>query len=39
MIIGGGLLITRRLRLLGLAATFWLTLVAGSACWRRPATA
>src|SRR6476659_5737812 len=29
VIVGGGLLITRRLRLLGLAAAFWLTLVAG----------
>ena len=29
VIIGGGLLITRRLKLLGLAAAFWLTLVAG----------
>jgi hypothetical protein len=29
VIIGGGLLITRRLRLLGLAAAFWLTLMAG----------
>jgi hypothetical protein len=27
VIVGGGLLITRRLRLLGLAASFWLTLV------------
>ena len=30
VIIGGGLLITRRLRLLGLAAAFWLTLAAGT---------
>ena len=30
VIIGGGLLITRRLRLLGLAAAFWLTLTAGT---------
>ena len=29
VIIGGGLLITRRLRLLGLAASFWLTLAVG----------
>ena len=29
VIIGGGLLITRRLHLLGLAAAFWLTLTAG----------
>ena len=29
VIIGGGLLITRRLRLLGLAATFWVTLSVG----------
>ena len=29
VIIGGGLLITRRLRLLGLAATFWVTLAVG----------
>ena len=29
VILGGGLQITRRLRLLGLAAAFWLTLVAG----------
>ena len=29
VIIGGGLLITRRLKLLGLAATFWLVLAAG----------
>jgi Na+-translocating ferredoxin:NAD+ oxidoreductase RnfD subunit len=29
VIIGGGLLITRRLRLLALAATFWLTLASG----------
>jgi Na+-translocating ferredoxin:NAD+ oxidoreductase RnfD subunit len=29
VIIGGGLLITRRLRLLGLAAAFWFTLAAG----------
>jgi len=29
VIIGGGLLITRRLRLLALAATFWVTLAAG----------
>ena len=30
VIIGGGLLITRRLRLLALAATFWVTLAAGT---------
>jgi Na+-translocating ferredoxin:NAD+ oxidoreductase RnfD subunit len=29
VIVGGGLLITRRLKLLGLAATFWLTLAVG----------
>ena len=29
-IVGGGLLITRRLRLLGLAATFWVALAAGT---------
>ena len=29
VIVGGGLLITRRLRLLGLAATFWLALAVG----------
>jgi hypothetical protein len=29
VIIGGGLMITRRLKLLALAATFWVTLVAG----------
>ena len=39
VIIGGGLLITRRLKLLGLAATFWLVLAAGSVCSPRPATA
>ena len=32
VIVGGGLLITRRLRLLGLAAAFWLTLPSASAC-------
>jgi Na+-translocating ferredoxin:NAD+ oxidoreductase RnfD subunit len=31
VIIGGGLLITRRLRLLGLAATFWVALAIGTA--------
>src|SRR3954464_14954283 len=29
VIVGGGLLITRRLRLLGLAATFWVALTVG----------
>ena len=39
VILTGGLLITRRLHLTSLAASFWLTLTAGLGCWRHQDTA